>query len=266
MNDAIRHLRSTHARFNRGAERYDDFAAVQRSAAADLVARLADLEEPLRILDAGCGSGLLTRELLGRFPLSRIDAFDISEAMLDVAQRALPTPRVRWYQSDFCTHLPPLPYPLVASSASLHWAPSLSEAVRHLADCVAPSGCLALSLMVEGTLRELRQSLYRAVAAKPPRETLPAYEDVLLLIDQLGFRRLSEGQYDVVSRHAGAMDLLRALHAQGLTGGTKYRPTWPLTRAELRRLAAEYERSFPAAGGGVTATYSVGWVVARRLD
>ena len=266
MNDAIRHLRSAHLRFNRGARQYDDYAAIQRTVADRLVERMEGWEEPLRILDAGCGSGILTRRLLRRFPRSRIDAFDISEAMIEAARERTPSPCVRWSVHDFAGFTAPLRYPLVASSASLHWAPSLAEAVANLADLVAPGGRLAIALMVAGTFRELRESLARAVPAKPPKGDLPCRADLELVMDELGLRREDGGAFELVTRHESAVDFLRALAAQGLTGGVLYRPVAPLTRGELGRLIRDYDRAHALPEGGVRATYSVSWVVARRVD
>ena len=44
-----------------------------------------ELREPRRILDFGCGSGLLTYELAKAFPLTQVDGFDQSYYMVDVA-------------------------------------------------------------------------------------------------------------------------------------------------------------------------------------
>lgn len=48
-----------------------------------------DLPARPRILDAGCGTGLISRYLAGRFPSSRILAFDIDPAMLRAMAREL---------------------------------------------------------------------------------------------------------------------------------------------------------------------------------
>ncbi len=266
MSDAVRHLRSTHARFNRSAAQYDLEAEVQRETAVRLVERLVDSEEPFRILDAGCGSGILTRLLLERFPRSRVDAFDISEAMLDTARASISAPCVRWMQSEFALYRPALPYRLVVSNASLHWAPSLTDAVGNLADCLATGGCLAISLMVQGTLRELRESLARVAPAKADVGPMPTLAELRLIVDQLGLRRVADGEYTIRRRYPSAAALLRGLHDQGLTGGLRYRPSAPLVRGELAALIAEYDRAHAAPEGGVVATYAVAWLLARRLD
>lgn len=263
VTDTLHHLRSTHARFNRGAACYDLHASVQREAAARLMDQLGDLPEPFRILEAGCGSGQLTGLLLERFPRSRVDAFDISEAMLEAAQRRVPSNCVRWLHADFVHFMPVLPYPLVVSSSSLHWAASMDEAIRNLVGCTSPEGLLAISLMLDGTLGELHAARETIAPGKPVRRAMPKLADLTLAIDQLGLQRLGDGSYNLVTHHESAAECLRCIHDQGLTGGLLYRPITPLVRHELATLAAEYERRFPHPDGGVSATYSIGWAIAR---
>lgn len=263
MTDALDHLRSTHARFNRGAACYDRHASIQREAASRLLSQLGDLPEPFRILEAGCGSGQLTRLLVERFPRSRVDAFDISEAMLDAARRQMVSGSVRWLHADFVHFMPVLPYPLVVSSSSLHWAASLEDAVRNLASCTAPEGMLAISLMLDGTLGELHASREVVAPGKPVRRAMPHLADLTLAVDQLGLQRLGDGAYDLCTRHETAAECLRCIHDQGLTGGLLYRPSAPLSRREIAALADDYERRFRHPDGGVAATYRIGWVIAR---
>ena len=263
MSDLVGHMRSTHARFNRGAACYDQYASIQREAATRIIAQLGDLPEPFRILEAGCGSGQLTRQLLERFPRSRIDAFDLSEGMLEAARRQILSTAIRWIHADFIHFMPVLPYPLVISSSSLHWTGSLGDAVRNLTACTAPEGLLAISMMLEGTLGELHACRAAIAPGKPPRRTMPTLADLTLAVDQLGLQRLGAGSYDLQARHGSAADFLRCIHGQGLTGGTLYRPALPLTHRELAALTREYDTSFPHPDGGVCATYRIGWIVAR---
>ena len=263
---ALRHLRATHARFNRGADRYEALAGVQREAAVRLVGRLATLVEPLRILEAGCGTGMLTRLLLDRFPRSRVDAVDVSERMLEAAHRGMgPCPRVRWFQTDAAFFRSALPYPLVASSSALHWCCPIDSALRNLYALTADGGTLAVSVMLDGTLAELVASRRRTAPHKDPPGCLPSASAFASAVTEAGFDIEERAEYTLSSRHASAQEMLRHLHDQGLTGGALFRPLQPLTRGELRRLAEDYERHHADAGGAVPAAYRIGWIVARKL-
>src|SRR5512146_2590656 len=70
------------------ATAYDKLSDPQFSWGMKLLATL-----PLRgdetVLDAGCGSGRLTEELLKRLPKGRVVAFDLSGNMLETARERL---------------------------------------------------------------------------------------------------------------------------------------------------------------------------------
>lgn len=79
------------------------------------------------VLDAGCGSGALTAELLAQVPNGRVIAFDRSLNMLEKARENLDPhfgDRVRYLQGDLQTiNLPVLgeTVDVVFSSATFHW-------------------------------------------------------------------------------------------------------------------------------------------------
>ena len=78
------------------------------------------LISPRTVLDAGCGSGAITRGLVAF--ASRVDAVDPSEAMLREARRLTgQEPRIRWIlgRAEDAPLAPP--YGLITTGASIHW-------------------------------------------------------------------------------------------------------------------------------------------------
>lgn len=81
------------------------------------------LRKDARILDAGCGTGRVTAELLRKFPQTRVTAVDASENMVQQARLTLAEfgDRVRLEQRDLLE----LPYTdtfdLIFSTAVFHW-------------------------------------------------------------------------------------------------------------------------------------------------
>lgn len=67
---------------------YQRISAPQTAWGERVLARLA-LSGDERVLDAGCGSGKLTRSLLDRLPTGHVVAFDNSSSMLTEARRTL---------------------------------------------------------------------------------------------------------------------------------------------------------------------------------
>src|SRR5439155_1186695 len=76
--------------------------------------------EPHTILDAGCGTGALTRHLTEL--ASRVDAVDPSEAMIEEGRRLLGggDPRIRWIVGPAETAPLEPPYGLITTGQSLH--------------------------------------------------------------------------------------------------------------------------------------------------
>jgi len=77
---------------------------------------------PLRVLDLGAGTGLLSAEISGRFPRARITLVDLSVEMLRVARRrfAGEPGRFEFRVMDFARKELPSGYDLVVSALSIH--------------------------------------------------------------------------------------------------------------------------------------------------
>ncbi len=162
--DSIAHLYDLTFRFNqygRSLERY-------------LRANLMPLASDARILDAGCGTGLLTLALLKALKLpARIHAIDLSISSLTKARRAvndkLPqTPhKVSFTQSNVLA----LPFAdnsfeLIVTSGALEYVP-LREGMAELARVLAPGGYL-LHLPVKPSLvSKLLEIMFRFKTHSP---------------------------------------------------------------------------------------------------
>lgn len=88
-----------------------------------VLARL-DLEGDETVVDAGCGSGRLTAELLDRLPRGRVIALDRSASMLAVAERELRPrygDRVEFLRTDLLDLDLVAAVDVVFSTATFHW-------------------------------------------------------------------------------------------------------------------------------------------------
>jgi SAM-dependent methyltransferase len=91
----------------------ETFTVLRRLIATDVI--------PCAVLDAGCGPGVIARELVQS--VDRVDAVDVAGRMI-AAGKALPGgdhPKLCWLQGTIeHTPLRP-PYALIVAAASLHW-------------------------------------------------------------------------------------------------------------------------------------------------
>ena len=125
------------------ASAYHRVSAPQTAWGREVVERL-QLRGGETVLDAGCGTGKLTRLVAERLPHGRLIALDASANMLDVARRELASfgGRVHFVQAS----LPELPLPekvdAILSTATLHWVLDHPATFRAFRAAMRPGGQL----------------------------------------------------------------------------------------------------------------------------
>ncbi len=250
---------SFHAlRFGRAAAGYEDAAHIQARMADKLSALggLGDSGAPFRILEFGCGTGLLTRRLRQRFPAAALLATDASAAMLTQARQnasVLPSPLLAFVLQDASGARPPTPevqrqapVDLAASNALVQWLPDLSRHLDWVAGLCAPHGHYLVSGFSRDNFNELNSCLSR-----PPfsyRE-FPGHdpEEVRRAATEAGWQVASFEAWEEIEIVASPLAALRRIQRLGSTrdphtGGR-------LTRRNLKSLLADYADRFSAPGG-----------------
>lgn len=260
-----RELDSICSRFSAAAETYEQRAQAQAAVAEKLRCFLPHASEAPRILEIGCGTGLLTRHLLRDFPEAQIDAQDLSERMTEKHKQTLGTSaNLRCHAGNLMALDLPGNYPLIASSSALHWILPLGATARRIFSLLKPGGLLVAAVMTKGTLAELLQARRHAASGKPPLADLPAREDLLNAFEDAGLRIEQQANEALKVSYSSASEFLRALHEQGLTAGPYSRsPGGLLNRRELKALTDYYCAAFPDEFG-VYATFQVCYFAARR--
>ncbi|MGE5113718.1 MAG: class I SAM-dependent methyltransferase [Acidobacteriaceae bacterium] len=139
------------------ATAYDKLSDPQFSWGMKLLAAL-----PLRgdetVLDAGCGSGRLTEELLKRLPEGRVVALDLSNNMLETARERLKwaAERVEFRQGDLSDFTLPEPVDGIFSNAAFHWVANHDTMFRCLFRALKPGGWLIAQFGGEGNLAKFK--------------------------------------------------------------------------------------------------------------
>jgi trans-aconitate methyltransferase len=122
------------------------------------------------LLDAGCGTGRLTAELLQALPRGQVVALDLSQNMLRTAHEFLAPQfgqRVRFVAAD----LQALPFEDafdgVVSTAAFHWVPDHNRLFRNLHHALRPSGWLHAQCGGGPNLLKLRTRVNSLMASGP---------------------------------------------------------------------------------------------------
>jgi malonyl-CoA O-methyltransferase len=255
---------SISARFGAAAKTYDLESDAQRAVAKKLSNLLPPPEHIESILEIGCGTGHFTEVLAARFPLATIEALDISAQMIDSARKRIgQCARLRWQVADAMRFWPGKQFCLIASSSALHWITPAGEIFNRIGAMLVGEGSLVSALMVEGTLEELHEARAGLFPHKPSSLRLACVEQILqavldadLSIEQTRVEKFCQS-------FGSAREFLRSLNRQGVTAGGKAQGN-RLNRSELQELTDYYDRNFSAPGGGVTATYCVLYLRARK--
>jgi trans-aconitate 2-methyltransferase len=153
------------------ASAYDRLADPQEEWAREVVARLA-LNGDETVLDAGCGSGRITRLLLERLPAGRVIGIDGSAAMVEQAGAAIgEDPRVDLRVGDLLELELDEPVDAVFSNAAFHWILNHERLFARLHAGLRPGGVLEAQCGGEGNVAEWE----RAVEAIIGDERFVAY-------------------------------------------------------------------------------------------
>lgn len=241
--------------FSEAALRYDQHAHLQRQVTEELAAlTLPWLTSDTRWLDAGCGTGYLSRWLQRTHPpLPQLFQLDIAEGMCRVAAHPfLPTA---------CADIQHLPFISggfdgVFSSLALQWSASAEASLLEIRRVLRQGGLLSFSTLLPGTLQELEQALQRAGQASRLHPFLDAtvWEAALLATGwHLDHREIQ----DVTLSFEAPREVL--MHLRGL-GATRKSAIRPLSPGQLRRALSNYPCT---SDGKAPATFRVMKVLAR---
>jgi len=145
------------------AETYDAVSDPQFEWGMEVLERL-ELRGDEVAVDAGCGSGRVTAELIERLPDGHVIAVDGSAAMVEKAKERLGD-RADYLVSDLVELELPAQVDLVFSTATFHWIGDHDALFRQLRALLEPGGRLVAQCGGHGNVAELGRAI-AAVAAR----------------------------------------------------------------------------------------------------
>jgi trans-aconitate 2-methyltransferase len=125
-------------------QQYERFHAEREQPFRDLLG-LVQPRPDMRIVDLGCGTGELTRELHLRVHAMETLGIDNSDAMLERARSAA-VQGLRFERGDIGELGARNELDVVFSNAALHWVPDHPRLFAHLAEALTESGQLAVQM------------------------------------------------------------------------------------------------------------------------
>src|SRR5215211_9291968 len=147
------------------AATYERLAAPMTAMGSDVLDRLV-LAGDETVLDAGCGTGNVTRVLLERLPRGRVIAVDAAPSMVREARELLPA-AVDVRQADLLELRLDEPVDAVLSTATFHWIGDHERLFANLHALLKPGGRLVAQCGGHGNVAEVKQAGID-VAGEPP--------------------------------------------------------------------------------------------------
>lgn len=159
------------------ADLYHRISAPQVSWGKKVLGRV-HLRGDEHVMDAGCGTGRLTRDLLEGLPHGRVTAVDVSQNMLRNAEKHLVPQfgeRVQFVHTDL-QHLPfDRQFDGIFSTASFHWIKDHSQLFAGLFRALKPGGWLVAQCGGSGNLGKFLARVDRVLASEPYREPMAGF-------------------------------------------------------------------------------------------
>jgi malonyl-CoA O-methyltransferase len=132
-------------RFARSLKTYAEHAHVQKAIAERLLFELSAIagNKFERILEIGCGSGIITRQMAKMFKYKRLYLNDLVD---ECGKLAAKYPHAEFIGGDI-ENISPLPsgLDLIISNATFQWLDHLPKVLGQLAEILTPEGVLAFS-------------------------------------------------------------------------------------------------------------------------
>lgn len=125
-------------------DQYGRFKTERKQPFTDLLG-LVERRPSMRIVDLGCGTGELTRELHEELGAEETLGIDNSETML-LKTKSFGGEMLRFEEGDIAAFVTDRPYDLVFSNAALQWVPDHESLLHRLTSVLAQHGQLAVQM------------------------------------------------------------------------------------------------------------------------
>lgn len=253
--------------FSRAAMRYDAAAQVQIDIANDALGLFVEichnnnLTLPKRIIDIGCGTGRVTRELasVNTQHTSHILAMDLALGMLKHAKEqsvdATLNHNISWLQGD-AEHLPLGDSAAggVFSSMALQWCKNSTQVCTEINRVLAPGASGVLAIMCEGSMHELDKCWQHVDSHRKINQFASA--DTWSSAAKAAGLQVTMQQKRYVTWHKDVRELLGSIKSIGANVVTSNTQQKAIRRDTLHALDLFYQSAF-GRNQGLPLTYNV---------
>ena len=234
----------TRMHFERAANSYDGAAVLQREIAKRMGERLDYIkQQPKRVLDVGCGTGYITKDLLNRYPKAEVIALDLAHSMARKSKE-----HGSWFRKpkSICADAEFLPLKedsidFVISSLMLQWCNDLNKVFTGFHHVLASNGLLLFSTFGPETLSEIRQS-WSEVDNRPHTSNFADMHEIGDALLHAGFQDPVTDMEMITMTYANVRQLMRDIKKIGASNADSNRSKGLMGKAKLKAFESAYEQ------------------------
>jgi trans-aconitate methyltransferase len=182
-------------KFEFDGEKYKQASSQQKAWGKKLIAGL-QFKGGERILDLGCGDGVLTAELAKSVPDGFVLGIDASESMIETARKDNHGANVRFELLDINAIDFESEFDLIFSNATLHWIKDHRKLLRNVLKALKDQGAARFQFAGDGNCSNLIRILKEVTSAKDYAPYfgnfdwpwyMPAVDEYRALLDEVSF-------------------------------------------------------------------------------
>jgi len=234
----------TRQHFEKAAKTYDAAAVLQREIAKRMGERLDYIKhQPKTVLDAGCGTGFITKDLLKRYPKSQIISLDLALNMtLKTKEQG------SWFRKPrlVCADAEQIPLKddsidLIVSNLMIQWSNDLTKMFTGFHSVLAPNGLLLFSTFGPDTLKEMRES-WSTVDNKPHTSSFVDMHEIGDALLKSGFINPVTDMELITMTYSNVRQLMKDIKQIGASNTDSERSKGLMGKQKLKAFESAYEQ------------------------